>query len=126
LTFREAKALAPSIAEFSELAEFLDLPLRTYSAGMFVRLAFAISTAVQPEIVVMDEMIAAGDQGFIEKSHERISSLLGNTEILVMASQVDAILKMFCNKVLWLEKGRIKMLGPTVEVLTAYAGSKKQ
>ena len=125
LTFREAKALAPSIAEFSELGEFLDLPVRTYSTGMFVRLAFAISTAVQPDIIVMDEMIGAGDQSFIEKSHRRITSLLDNTQILVIASHVDAILEAFCNKVLWLEKGRLKMLGPTAEVLSAYASTKK-
>src|SRR5262245_16360116 len=64
LSFREAKRLSPTIAEFSELGKYLDLPTRTYSSGMFLRLAFAISTAIEPDIMIMDEMIAAGDAGF--------------------------------------------------------------
>jgi len=120
LTFSEAEALAPSIAEFSELGEFLDLPVRTYSSGMFVRLAFAISTSVQPDIVVMDEMIGAGDQSFIEKARTRIASLLDRARILVLASHNEPIIRSFCNKVLWLEKGQIKHLGPAEEILDMY------
>src|SRR5262249_52914336 len=86
LTFAEARALAPSIGEFCELGAYLDLPVRTYSTGMFLRLAFAISTSVQPDIVVMDEMIGAGDQNFIERAQKRIGDLLERTRILVLAS----------------------------------------
>ena len=68
MSFREAKRLSPAIAEFSELGEYLDLPTRTYSTGMFLRLAFAISTSIEPDILIMDEMIAAGDAQFIEKA----------------------------------------------------------
>ena len=120
LTFAEARALAPSIGEFSELGEYLDLPVRTYSSGMFVRLAFAISTSVQPDIVVMDEMIGTGDQTFIEKAHRRLNSLLEKSRILVLASHENEIIRAFCNKVLWLEKGQIRMLGPVDEVMAAY------
>lgn len=120
LTFAEARALAPSIGQFSELGEYLDLPVRTYSSGMFVRLAFAISTSVQPDIVVMDEMIGTGDKTFIEKAHRRLNSLLERSRILVLASHGDDIIRSFCNKVLWLEKGEIRMLGPVDEVMTAY------
>jgi ABC-type polysaccharide/polyol phosphate transport system ATPase subunit len=119
-TFAEAQALAPSIGKFSELGEYLDLPVRTYSTGMFVRLAFAISTAVQPDIVVMDEMIGAGDQSFIEKARTRVAELLDRAPILVLASHNDPIIRSFCNKVLWLEKGLIKMLGPVDEVMAEY------
>jgi len=123
LTFREAKALAPSIAEFSELEEYLNLPVRTYSTGMFLRLAFAISTAVQPDIVIMDEMIGAGDQRFLEKAQERINELLQKASVLVLASHNEQILRQFCNRILWLEKGRMKMIGPVDEVLSAYSDS---
>jgi ABC-type polysaccharide/polyol phosphate transport system ATPase subunit len=119
-TFAEARALAPAIGEFSELGEYLDLPARTYSTGMFVRLAFAISTAVHPDIVVMDEMIGAGDQSFIEKAQKRVAELLNRAPILVLASHSDPIISTFCNKVLWLEKGHIKMFGPAEEVMAAY------
>ena len=118
--YSEAKALAPSIGAFTELGEYLDLPVRTYSTGMFVRLAFAISTSVQPDIVIMDEMIGTGDQNFIDKAHQRISGLLDKAYILVLASHSDAILNGFCNKLLWLEKGRVRMLGPVGEVMSAY------
>jgi ABC-type polysaccharide/polyol phosphate transport system ATPase subunit len=119
-TFAEAEALAPSIGEFSELGEYLDLPVRTYSSGMFVRLAFAISTAIEPDIVVMDEMIGAGDQSFIEKAQKRVAQLLDRARILVLASHSELIIQSFCNKVLWLEKGLIKMFGPVEEVMAAY------
>jgi ABC-type polysaccharide/polyol phosphate transport system ATPase subunit len=124
LTFGEAKALAPSIAEFCELGEYLDLPVRTYSTGMFVRLAFAISTAVQPDIIVMDEMIGTSDQSFIDKAQKRISDLLERARILVLASHSEAIIRGFCNKLLWLEKGQIKMLGPVDEVFEVMHAAK--
>lgn len=120
LSFSEAKKLAPTIAEFSELGAFLDLPVRTYSTGMFVRLAFAISTAVRPDIVVMDEMIGAGDQNFIEKAQKRVTEILDSARILVLSSHSLPIIETFCNKVLWLEKGKIRMLGDIAEVLSAY------
>jgi ABC-type polysaccharide/polyol phosphate transport system ATPase subunit len=120
LTFAEASALAPSIADFCELGPYLDLPVRTYSTGMFLRLAFAISTAVQPDIVVMDEMIGAGDESFMQKAQKRIGDLLERARILVLASHSQRIIRNFCNKVLWLEHGRIRMLGLTDDVLLAY------
>jgi ABC-type polysaccharide/polyol phosphate transport system ATPase subunit len=122
LTFAQARALAPSIGEFSELGAYLDLPVRTYSTGMFVRLAFAISTSVQPDIVVMDEMIGTGDQSFIQKAQKRIGDLLERTRILVLASHSMPIIRNFCNKVLWLDQGQVKMLGSVDDVLPAYEG----
>jgi ABC-type polysaccharide/polyol phosphate transport system ATPase subunit len=120
LTFAEARALATSIGEFSELGAYLDLPVRTYSNGMFLRLAFAISTAVQPDIVVMDEMIGVGDENFIQKAQRRIDDLLKRTRILVLASHSQPIIRRFCNKVLWLEHGQVKMVGRVDDVLRAY------
>ena len=120
LTFADAKALAPSIAEFSELGDYLSLPVRTYSSGMFLRLAFAISTAIEPDIVVMDEMIGAGDREFLIKAQRRMAELLGRARILVLASHSEAVIRQFCNKALWLEKGRIKLAGPVADVIAAY------
>jgi ABC-type polysaccharide/polyol phosphate transport system ATPase subunit len=123
LTFAQARALAPSIAEFSELGEYLDMPVRTYSTGMYMRLAFAITTSVQPEIIVMDEMIGAGDARFLDKAKERLDALLGQTRIVVLASHSDAILTRFCNKALWLEKGEPRAFGPVEDVLDRYRGT---
>jgi ABC-type polysaccharide/polyol phosphate transport system ATPase subunit len=120
LTFAQAKALAPSIGEFCELGAYLDLPVRTYSTGMFLRLAFAISTAVRPDIIVMDEMIGAGDESFIQKAQKRIGELLEHARILVLASHSQPIIRNFCNKVLWLDHGEVRMLGLVDDVLLAY------
>lgn len=123
LSFSEAKALAPSIAEFSELGEYLNLPVRTYSSGMLLRLAFAIATAVQPDIIVMDEMIGAGDAQFLKKAQRRMDELLERARILVLASHSEAIIRNFCNRAVWLDKGEIKMLSSVSEVLSAYTSS---
>ncbi|MYZ47751.1 ABC transporter ATP-binding protein [Propylenella binzhouense] len=123
LTFREARRKAPEIGAFTELGDFLNLPIRTYSAGMFLRLAFAISTSVNADVIIMDEMIGAGDASFVEKAQKRIEELLGTTRVVVLASHNLAILSQIANKVLWLEKGCVRMLGPTQDVLGAYMAS---
>ncbi len=120
LSFREAKRLSSAIAEFSELGEYLDLPTRTYSSGMFLRLAFAISTSIEPDILIMDEMIAAGDAQFMEKAKRRLHELVDKANILALASHDVSIIENMCNKVLWLEHGVVKELGPPGAVLAAY------
>jgi ABC-type polysaccharide/polyol phosphate transport system ATPase subunit len=126
LSFREAKRLAPAIAEFSGLGEYLDLPTRTYSSGMFLRLAFAISTSIQPDILIMDEMIAAGDLQFIEKAQRRLHELVDRTNILALASHDLGIIEKICNRVLWLEHGVIKEFGPPDAILPHYRGLQDQ
>ncbi len=120
LNFREAKRLSPAIAEFSELGEYLNLPTRTYSTGMFLRLAFAISTAIEPDILIMDEMIATGDSQFIEKAQRRLREVVNKANILALASHNMAIIENTCNKVIWLEHGVVKQFGATDEVVRAY------
>jgi ABC-type polysaccharide/polyol phosphate transport system ATPase subunit len=120
MTFSEARALSPSIAEFSELGQYLDLPVRTYSSGMHLRLAFAITTSVHPNIIVMDEMIGGGDAQFLEKAQRRMSEVLGRARVLVLASHSEAIIRAFCSKAIWLEKGRIRMAGSAADVLATY------
>jgi len=123
LTFAEARELAPSIAEFSELGDYLDMPVRTYSTGMFLRLAFAISTSIRHDIIVMDELINAGDASFAEKAEKRLQELIGNTSIFLLATHFMGIITKLCNKALWLEHGRVKGLGPAKDVIKAYLAS---
>ena len=120
LTFKEARSLSPAIAEFSGLGDYLKVPVRTYSSGMFMRLAFAISTSVYPDIIVMDEMISVGDQRFIDKAKNRIHGMLDRSKILVIASHDMSLVKSICNRALWLEKGEIRALDTPETVIRAY------
>lgn len=120
MTYSEVNAKLAEIEEFTELGPYLSLPLRTYSTGMMVRLGFAASTAVRPQILIMDEMIGAGDMAFAEKARIRVTEYVDNAHILVLASHNNAILSQFCNKAIFLEAGRIRMAGSLEEVLSEY------
>ncbi len=95
------------IVEFTELGNFLHLPVRTYSAGMFTRLAFAISTSIEPEILLIDEVVGAGDPEFHEKAQERLKQFKERAKILIFASHSKQLVSMYCDKVFQLEKGRV-------------------
>jgi lipopolysaccharide transport system ATP-binding protein len=110
------------IINFSELGDFIDMPLRTYSSGMHLRLAFAVSTMVRPEILLMDEWLAVGDEGFKHRAEERLTELVKATNILVLASHARDLILHTCNRVLWLEHGKIRMDGDPVTVTDAYFG----
>jgi ABC-type polysaccharide/polyol phosphate transport system ATPase subunit len=120
LSFAQARRLLPSIAEFSELGEYLNLPVRTYSTGMYLRLAFAISTSIDPEIIIMDEMIGGGDASFIAKAQARLSQLLDRVEILILATHDAEIMRALCNRVVWLDHGEVREVGPLEEVMSHY------
>jgi len=104
---REIQHRAADIAEFTELGEHLNLPLHTYSVGMRARLAFAISTAVDPDIVLMDEWIGAGDAGFMEKARARLDAVLHGARVLVIASHNHSLIKRTCTKIIQLDHGHI-------------------
>jgi lipopolysaccharide transport system ATP-binding protein len=110
------------IIDFSELGDFIDMPLRTYSSGMHLRLAFAVSTIVRPEILLMDEWLAVGDEGFKHKAEKRMTEMVQSTNILVIASHARDLIMHTCNRVIWLEHGSIRMQGTPAEVLPAYFG----
>lgn len=110
------------IIAFSELGDFIDMPLRTYSSGMHLRLAFSVSTMVRPEILLMDEWLAVGDQGFTHKAEARLAELVQATNILVIASHSRDLIRTTCNRVLWLEHGKVRMDGAPDEVLPVYFG----
>ena len=108
------------IAEFSELGEFLDMPVKYYSSGMFIRLAFSVSTSIKPDILLLDEVMAAGDAKFIDKAQQRMKELLDSVKILIFVSHSMDALEKFCNKCIWLDHGEIKMMGTPSEVINRY------
>ena len=108
------------IVEFSELRDFLDVPLKNYSSGMVARIAFAIATITKPDILIADEILSVGDFLFQQKCEDRMQKLMsGGTTVILVSHSIEQIERM-CNKVAWLEHGRIKMNGPTEEVCAAY------
>jgi ABC-type polysaccharide/polyol phosphate transport system ATPase subunit len=120
MTNAEVEAKRDAIAEFSDLGDYLDLPLRTYSSGMRVRLAFAISTAVDAEILLLDEVMGVGDASFKDKANKRLMDLHSRAEIVVLAIHSNDEIRKTCNKVIWMEQGRVRAFGPVEEVLGAY------
>lgn len=122
---RAIEQKSQDIGEASGLGEFLDMPLRTYSAGMSTRLAFAVSTSITPEVLLIDEGIGAGDAAFLAYAKERLKSFIGGAGLLVMASHSNELLRQWCSTGLWMEHGRMRMYGPIEEVLSAYEASVK-
>jgi ABC-type polysaccharide/polyol phosphate transport system ATPase subunit len=120
MTRRQSMERVEDIENFTELGEYLSLPLRTYSAGMLVRLAFAISTSINPEILIMDEMIGAGDKAFAEKATARLEKMMASANILVVASHASETLRRLCNKAALLRQGQLIAMGPVEEILERY------
>lgn len=107
LSTKEIEARVDEIADFTDLGDFLQLPMRTYSAGMGARLAFGISTSMQHDILLIDEGMGAGDAAFQEKAQKRIEGLFARTSIVLLASHSDALIQQFCNRVVRMEHGRM-------------------
>ncbi len=111
------------IVEFAEISEFIDMPIRNYSSGMMARLAFSIASVVQPEILIVDEILAVGDVAFQEKSFNRMKELMsGGATVLFVSHDLDKIEEM-CDEVIWLDKGKVVMKGRTKKVCEAYRKS---
>jgi ABC-type polysaccharide/polyol phosphate transport system ATPase subunit len=108
------------IAEFSELGKFLDMPVRYYSSGMMVRLAFSIATAINPDILLVDEVLAAGDAAFQDKAYQRMRGLISRARAVILVSHDAVSLRRLCDRVLWLDHGRIRAAGAADEVIRAY------
>jgi ABC-type polysaccharide/polyol phosphate transport system ATPase subunit len=112
-----------SIVEFSGVREFLDEPMRVYSAGMTVRLAFSVAVAADPDVLLVDEVLGLGDQQFYAKCLGKIREFQSLGKTIVLASHSTELITMLCQRVLWLEKGRVKMEGGAEEVVAAYKAS---
>ncbi len=111
------------IAEFTGLGDYLDMPIRTYSSGMLVRLTFAVTTALDHDILVMDEMIGAGDAAFVEQAQVRLRAFVGRSGILIVATHSPAILHQWCNKGMLMHQGRVEAMGSVDEIIAAYEKS---
>ena len=110
------------ILAFSELGEFIHSPIRNYSSGMLARLAFSIATVVRPEILIVDEILSVGDADFQAKSRRRMTELMSGGATVLFVSHDLSQNREMCNRVIWLEHGRVKLCGETDEVCSAYAG----
>lgn len=122
MTRKQMEARIQDISEFTELGDYLTMPLRTYSTGMRVRLALGVVTSIDPEILILDEGIGAVDAAFLEKARDRLNDLVRRSGILVFASHSDEFLMELCTTAIWMDEGRMRMHGDLREVLTAYKG----
>jgi lipopolysaccharide transport system ATP-binding protein len=113
---RESLEMAEEVGAFSGLGEFLDVPIRTYSAGMQVRLSFAMATVMQPQVLLMDEWFSAGDADFMARAQKRLEELVRNAEVLVLASHDMDTVQAWCDRAIKLEAGRIVDDGPVMQV----------
>jgi lipopolysaccharide transport system ATP-binding protein len=120
LTRVQLERLAHDVSTFADLGDFLDLPVRIYSSGMMVRLAFALATAIRPQILLMDEWILAGDAAFMDRARARLESMVRGADILVLSTHDTTILRNWSTRVIWLDQGRVREDGPTKEVLRHY------
>jgi ABC-type polysaccharide/polyol phosphate transport system ATPase subunit len=120
MTRAQIKNSIDDIVDFTELGDYLQIPIRTYSSGMLLRLAFAIATVREPEILLIDEVIGAGDSGFFKKAFARLLQLVERSRILVVASHQDETLRRLCNKAAWLSHGSLMAYGEFESVISAY------
>jgi ABC-type polysaccharide/polyol phosphate transport system ATPase subunit len=121
-TPRSLRMKEGAIAEFSELGRFLDMPLRYYSDGMKVRLAFSIITAIEPQVLLIDEVLSVGDRAFQEKARARMQEMMGRAKLMVLVSHDLKAVKKVCDRVILMEKGRLRGSGKPEEIVTAYSG----
>ena len=122
LTRIAIRKLEDDVADFADLGDFLDLPVRIYSSGMLIRLGFGLATAIRPQVLLMDEWILAGDTNFMEKARARLEDLVRGAEILVLSTHLPEVIREWCSRVIWLDEGRVMADGSPDQVLPAYLG----
>lgn len=120
LSKTEISHIDRDVQDFADLGSYMDMPVKTYSSGMTVRLAFGLATAVKPQILLMDEWFLAGDGAFMNKAQERLETMVQHADILVISTHQPDVMRKWCTRVIWLEDGRIRMDGTPDEVLDVY------
>lgn len=125
-TPRSIRAKIEPIAEFSELGDFLNMPVRYYSSGMKVRLAFSIATSIEPEILIVDEVLAAGDMAFQNKARERMKTLMSTAKAVIIVSHDMKSLELMCDSILWLDHGKMQAIGSPEDIIKAYTQQQSQ
>jgi len=123
LSVAAIRRLEEDVAGFAGLDEFLDLPVRTYSSGMMVRLGFAMATAIRPQVLLMDEWFLAGDAVFMERARVRLEDMVRGADILVLSTHVTSVVQSWCTRAIWLDQGRVRLDGPPETVVAAYVAS---
>lgn len=123
---KQIEEILPDILSFTELGDYIHLPISTYSQGMAMRLKFACATAFQPDIILLDEWIGAGDETFQAKAEARLQQILKGAGIIVIASHNIKLIQSVATEVLWLERGQIRMMGPTQYVLDARGAARRK
>ena len=120
-TEKEIQAKMEDIIEFSELGEFIDRPVRTYSSGMHSKLSFAIAVTMETDVILVDEVLSVGDAKFKKKSFNRMKEMIGHQDrTVILVSHSSSQIRELCNKVLWLDAGEARMFGDTKTVMDAY------
>lgn len=119
----QLREIEPKVIEFAELEEFIDTPVKYYSTGMYLRLAFALATAVQPEILILDEMFAGGDANFVQKATARMHEVIESASVLVLVSHDVDLLERLCTRVIWMDHGQVVENGPASQILARYRAS---
>lgn len=117
---KQMNEIEEKVIEFSELGSYIDLPVKTYSSGMNLRLGFGLITAIDPQILLMDEWFMTGDEGFMLKATHRLENIVKKSQILIISTHSPQILIKWCNRIIWLEQGFLKMDGTPQEVLPVY------
>jgi ABC-type polysaccharide/polyol phosphate transport system ATPase subunit len=125
LSRREIKRRLEEIVKFAELEEFIDAPVRTYSSGMYMRLAFSVAVNVDPDILLLDEVLAVGDAAFAEKSRARMNEFKARGKTILLVTHDLATVESWCHQALWLDKGEIRAIGNPREVIDLYTGTLK-
>ncbi|MGE5472462.1 MAG: ABC transporter ATP-binding protein [Bacteroidota bacterium] len=121
----QLKEIEPEVIAFAELEEFIDTPVKYYSTGMYMRLAFSLATAMHPDILVLDEIFAGGDAAFMAKAKARMYAMIDKANIMIMVSHDHMLVKSLCNRVIWLDHGRLLADGEPDEVVTRYLAGKE-
>lgn len=122
---QQLKKIEPEVIAFAELEEFIDTPVKYYSTGMYMRLAFSLATAMHPDILVLDEIFAGGDAAFMKKAMARMYALIDQANIMIMVSHDHLLVKSLCNRALWLDHGELMVDGPPDEVVDRYLTYRK-
>lgn len=118
----DIRRLEEDVRTFAELDDFMEMPVRVYSSGMVVRLGFALATAIRPQILLMDEWFLAGDAAFMDKARDRLENMVRGAEILVLSTHNERVVMEWCNRVIWLDQGRVLHDGRADEVMASYLG----
>ena len=123
-TKQQIRVIEPEVIAFAELEEFIDTPVKYYSTGMYMRLAFSLATAIHPDILVLDEVFAGGDAAFMAKAKARMHDLIDKADIMIMVSHDHQLLTSLCNRVIWMDHGKLVADGPPEDIVERYLAGK--